>query len=70
MTWNPDDLPAVRAEQALRAALATAGITFPSLGVDVASFASGAPLVSLGRLRAEDAERLAEVIRRGAAPGL
>ncbi|MCX4908807.1 hypothetical protein [Streptomyces sp. NBC_00878] len=48
----------------LRAALATAGITLPSLGIDPASLAREVPrpLVELGRCSVETAARLAAVL--------
>jgi hypothetical protein len=48
----------------LRAALATAGITLPTLGIDPATLAREAPcpLVELGRCSVETAARLAAVI--------
>ncbi|WP_030419758.1 hypothetical protein [Streptomyces sp. NRRL F-5065] len=49
----------------LRAALAKAGITLPSLGLDPVSLAREAPcpLVELGRCSVETARRLAAVLR-------
>ncbi|MEV8591516.1 hypothetical protein [Streptomyces sp. NPDC052012] len=49
----------------LRAALAKAGITLPSLGVDPVSLAREAPcpLVELGRCSVQTAQRLAAVVR-------
>ncbi|MFE1010533.1 hypothetical protein ACFW4M_04450 [Streptomyces sp. NPDC058794] len=49
----------------LRAALAEAGITLPSLGLDPVSLAREAPcpLVELGRCSVETAQRLAAVLR-------
>ncbi|TDT41117.1 hypothetical protein EV562_102510 [Streptomyces sp. BK208] len=49
----------------LRAALAEAGITLPSLGLDPVSLAREAPcpLVELGRCSVETARRLAAVLR-------
>ncbi|MCT7351397.1 hypothetical protein N4P33_04330 [Streptomyces sp. 15-116A] len=48
----------------LRAALAKAGITLPSLGLDPVSLAREAPcpLVELGRCSVETARRLAGVV--------
>ncbi|MEV2196850.1 hypothetical protein AB0I02_38625 [Streptomyces phaeochromogenes] len=48
----------------LRAALATAGIKLPTLGIDPASLAREAPcpLVELGRCSVETAARLAAVL--------
>jgi hypothetical protein len=49
----------------LRAALAKAGITLPSLGLDPVSLArlTPRPLVELGRCSVETARRLAAVLR-------
>ncbi|WP_437019714.1 hypothetical protein [Streptomyces sp. enrichment culture] len=49
----------------LRAALAKAGITLPSLGLDPVSLARQTPclLVELGRCSVETARRLAAVLR-------
>ncbi|MGW8064815.1 hypothetical protein ACVV2G_21710 [Streptomyces ziwulingensis] len=49
----------------LREALAEAGITLPSLGLDPVSLAREAPcpLVELGRCSVETARRLAAVLR-------
>jgi hypothetical protein len=49
----------------LRTALANAGITLPSLGLDPVSLAREelCPLVELGRCSVETARRLAEVLR-------
>ncbi|MFE1023345.1 hypothetical protein [Streptomyces sp. E2N166] len=49
----------------LRAALAEAGITLPSLGLDPVSLAREAPcpLVELGRCSVETAQRLAAALR-------
>ncbi len=49
----------------LRAALAKAGITLPSLGLDPVSLAREAPcpLVELGRCSVETAQRLAAALR-------
>ncbi|NEY31582.1 hypothetical protein GTU99_05095 [Streptomyces sp. PRKS01-65] len=49
----------------LRAALAKAGITLPSLGLDPVSLArrTPCPLVELGRCSVETARRLAAVLR-------
>lgn len=51
------------AAESLRAALTEAGIVLPSLGVDPAS--PELRLVELGRVRADVAARLAEVLQRG-----
>uniref|UniRef100_A0AAU2V7F4 Uncharacterized protein n=1 Tax=Streptomyces sp. NBC_00003 TaxID=2903608 RepID=A0AAU2V7F4_9ACTN len=56
---------AADAAEALREALTTAGILLPSLGAD-----AGSPylnLISLGRVRADVALKLADVIRQGCA---
>ncbi|MFH8559140.1 hypothetical protein [Streptomyces celluloflavus] len=52
----------------LRAALEANGITLPSLGVDLPSFAGGwsTPLVALGNCNAETAQRLTEALVRAA----
>jgi uncharacterized protein YbjT (DUF2867 family) len=52
---------AAEAVEALREALTAAGIVLPSLGADAAS----PSLITLGRVRAEVALRLADAIRRG-----
>ncbi|PZT72268.1 MULTISPECIES: hypothetical protein [unclassified Streptomyces] len=57
------DVDPFAAMESLRGALAAAGIVFPSLGVDIASPALR--LVELGRVRADVAARLAEVLQRG-----
>ncbi|MBZ3906594.1 hypothetical protein [Streptomyces griseiscabiei] len=61
-TKKPDVDPYAAAES-LRAALTAAGIVLPSLNVDCASPQLG--LVELGRVRADVAARLAEVLQRG-----
>jgi hypothetical protein len=53
------------AVESLRAALDRAGIVLPSLAVDPATPALA--LVELGRVRADVAARLADVLQRGAA---
>jgi len=53
------------AVEVLRGALTAAGIVLPSLGADTASPALN--LINLGRVRADVALRLAEVLRRGCA---
>jgi hypothetical protein len=56
---------AADAVEALREALTTAGIVLPSLGAD-----AGSPylnLISLGRVGADVALKLADVVRRGCA---
>jgi hypothetical protein len=52
----------------LRAALAAHGITLPSLGVDLVSYAGQTipPLVSLGECNQPTARKLAEVLRKAA----
>ncbi|MFH8587344.1 hypothetical protein ACH4GP_23575 [Streptomyces celluloflavus] len=52
----------------LRAALEANGITLPSLGVDLPTFAGGwsTPLVALGNCNAETAQRLTEALVRAA----
>ncbi|WP_406508175.1 hypothetical protein [Streptomyces sp. NBC_00212] len=63
--WRQGKIEAADAAEALREALATAGIVLPSLGTD-----AGSPylnLISLGRVRADVALKLADVIRRGCA---
>ncbi|MDG9720919.1 hypothetical protein [Streptomyces sp. DH24] len=53
----------------LRAALEAHGITLPSLGVDLPTFASAyptPPLVALGNCNAETARALTAVLRRAA----
>ncbi|GGO51673.1 hypothetical protein [Streptomyces lasiicapitis] len=59
---QPHDVDPHTAVEELRAALAEAGIVFPSLAVDHAS--PGLQLVNLGRVRAEVAMRLARQFRR------
>ncbi|MER6402965.1 hypothetical protein ABT269_05410 [Streptomyces viridosporus] len=55
---------AEEAVEELRAALAKAGITLPSLGLDPVSLAREAPcpLVELGRCSAETARRIAAAV--------
>lgn len=62
---EPDTADAMAAVDALREALTAAGIVLPSLATDTAS--SSLELVTLGRVRAGVALRLADVIRRGCA---
>lgn len=57
---------AVEAKEALSAALKAAGITLPSVTVDVATGYNGVVLVSLGRVRPDVVQRLAAVILKGA----
>ncbi|WP_433331852.1 hypothetical protein [Spirillospora sp. CA-294931] len=52
----------------LRDALTTAGIKLPSLGLDSIPTRDGAVLVELGRCNFATARKLAEAVRRGAAP--
>ncbi|MEW1830371.1 hypothetical protein [Streptomyces sp. NPDC088196] len=54
---------AVEAVEVLREALTAAGIALPSLGADTAS--PDLNLINLGRVRADVALRLADVLRRG-----
>ncbi|MEV0203719.1 hypothetical protein AB0H97_00810 [Streptomyces sp. NPDC050788] len=54
---------ATEAVEVLRGALTEAGIVLPSLGADTASPALN--LINLGRVRADVALRLADVLRRG-----
>ncbi|WLW55578.1 hypothetical protein [Streptomyces sp. YU58] len=56
---------ALEAVEVLREALTAAGIVLPSLGADGAS--PGLNLINLGRVRADVALRLADVIKRGCA---
>ncbi|MGW8377693.1 hypothetical protein [Streptomyces sp. ODS28] len=58
-----------RAVDELRAALHAVGLTLPSLGIDLISYAQQTPdpLVALGRCNRETARRLASVLR-GRAP--
>ncbi|MFG2349437.1 hypothetical protein [Streptomyces phaeochromogenes] len=62
---EPGTTDAVEAVEALREALTAAGIILPSLGADAAS--PSLNLITLGRVRAEVALRLAATIRRGCA---
>ncbi|MEU8866916.1 hypothetical protein [Streptomyces umbrinus] len=62
---EPGTTDAVEAVEALREALTAAGIVLPSLGADTAS--PSLNLITLGRVRAEVALRLADTIRRGCA---
>ncbi|GAA4984460.1 MULTISPECIES: hypothetical protein [Streptomyces] len=63
MVTARDDVDPFAAMESLRAALDQERIVLPSLGVDAGSPALG--LVELGRVRADVAMRLAEVLRRG-----
>ncbi|MBK6018203.1 hypothetical protein [Streptomyces sp. MBT53] len=58
-----DTAEAVEAVEVLRGALTSAGIVLPSLGADAAS--PDLNLIDLGRVRADVALRLADVLRRG-----
>ncbi|MFF7985938.1 hypothetical protein ACFZDK_43655 [Streptomyces sp. NPDC007901] len=60
---KPGTTEVVEAVGVLRGALAAAGIVLPSLGTDTASPALN--LIDLGRVRADVALRLADVLRRG-----
>ncbi|MGW5122833.1 hypothetical protein ACWEQ7_01970 [Streptomyces sp. NPDC004069] len=54
--------------EALRAALAAHGITLPSLGVDLPSFAArcpGRPLIALGNCNLPTASALIDALRKG-----
>ncbi|MGW1837949.1 hypothetical protein [Streptomyces sp. NPDC002067] len=64
--FAPDDVYDLIEE--LRTALKAHGITLPSLGVDLPSFAGGygVPLVALGNCNAATAHQLAEVLREAA----
>lgn len=62
-TKEQQDIDPFAAVESLRAALAEAGIVFPSLGVDAAS--PELRLVELGRVRSDMAARLAEALQRG-----
>lgn len=65
VTAQESGTTAVEAVEALREALTTAGIVLPSLGADAAS--PSLNLITLGRVRADVALRLAEAIQRGCA---
>jgi len=60
---EPDTTDAVTAVEILRDALTAAGIVLPSLALDMAS--PSLNLVTLGRVRADIALRLADAVRRG-----
>ncbi|MEU9345549.1 hypothetical protein AB0D74_30530 [Streptomyces sp. NPDC048278] len=60
---KPGPTEAVEAVEVLRGALTAASIVLPSLGADTASPALN--LISLGRVHADVALRLADVLRRG-----
>lgn len=59
---------AERARDELRAALKGAGVTLPSLSLDLVSLAGDfpRPLVDLGRCTPDLARRIAETVRKGA----
>ncbi|MFJ4002080.1 hypothetical protein ACIPWL_01225 [Streptomyces sp. NPDC090023] len=63
MATKKPDVDPFTAMESLRAALRGVGVVLPSLGVDVASPAL--QLVELGRVRADVAARLADVLRNG-----
>jgi hypothetical protein len=63
VTTQEPGTTATEAVEALREALTAAGIVLPSLGADMAS--PSLNLITLGRVRAEVALRLADAIRRG-----
>ncbi|MGW8553797.1 hypothetical protein [Streptomyces tubercidicus] len=62
----PDDVH--QGAEELRSALKDHGITLPSLGVELPSFASvyGVSLVALGNCNVATARHLAEVLRKAA----
>ncbi|WP_306317601.1 MULTISPECIES: hypothetical protein [unclassified Streptomyces] len=60
---KPQEVDPETAAESLRSALSEAGIVLPSLSVDSAS--PHLRLVELGRIRADVAMRLAEVIQQG-----
>ncbi|KUO23081.1 hypothetical protein [Streptomyces dysideae] len=60
---KPGTSDVTAAVETLREALTAAGIVLPSLGVDEAS--PSLNLITLGRVRADVALRLADIIRRG-----
>ncbi len=64
-TQEPGTTDALEAVEVLREALAAAGLVLPSLGADTAS--PSLNLITLGRVRADVALRLADVIQRGCA---
>ncbi|GGU64071.1 hypothetical protein GCM10010211_31490 [Streptomyces albospinus] len=63
----PDDVH--ECAEGLRSALRENGITLPSLGVELPSFAGSypPPLVALGNCNTATARKLAEVLRKAAA---
>ncbi|GGK79809.1 hypothetical protein [Streptomyces flaveus] len=62
---EPNTTDVTAAVETLRKALTAAGIVLSSLGADVAS--PSLNLIALGRVRADVALRLADVIQRGCA---
>ncbi|MEU0018063.1 hypothetical protein ABZ173_10370 [Streptomyces rochei] len=64
-TQSTSEVDPFTAVDSLRTALDGAGIVLPSLAVDAAS--PSLALVDLGRVRADVALRLADVLQRGAA---
>ncbi|WP_210587115.1 hypothetical protein [Streptomyces sp. GESEQ-35] len=60
---EPSTADALEAVEVLRGALTAAGIVLPSLGADPAS--PSLNLINLGRVRADVALRIADVLRRG-----
>jgi hypothetical protein len=62
---EPDTTDVTAAVETLRKALTAAGIVLPSLGADAAS--PSLKLITLGRVRADVALRLADAIQRGCA---
>ncbi|MFE7409521.1 hypothetical protein [Streptomyces laurentii] len=66
----PDESEDIQADVGvLAAALATHGITLPSLGLDVVTLAGATvqpPLVALGNCTVENARRLIEVLKKAA----
>ena len=65
LAQQPSTTDAVEAVEVLRGALTAAGIVLPSLAADQAS--PSLNLITLGRVRADIALRLADVIRGGRA---
>ncbi|WP_369197064.1 hypothetical protein [Streptomyces djakartensis] len=67
---SPAEAEADACVEDLRVALAAHGITLPSLGVDLPSFASrcpARPLIALGDCNLLTAKALAAALRKGAA---
>jgi hypothetical protein len=62
---EPGTTDVTTAVETLREALTAAGIVRPSLGADAAS--PSLNLIALGRVRADVALRLADVVQRGCA---